>query len=716
MKKVININFQGRIIPIEESAHDILRRYIESLTNFFANEEGKEEIINDIEGRIAELFGETLKKGTTCITEDDVNTIINSMGRPEDFESEEASVQSQLGGEKKQQQSDYTSSAQQQYSSANTEGTKRLYRDENHKVLGGVCSGVANYFGIDPVIVRVLFLIFFGVTFIPYLILWIAIPSNASVVIGSRRRRLFRDPDEKIISGVCGGIAQYFDINVWIPRVLFLLPFLSIAFRFGHWGLWDFSRFLSISFSPGAIFVYIILWIVIPEAKSSADKLEMKGEKVDLNTIKNTIQGDMEGFSKRAEQWGKEMGQKAENFGKDFSKTATEKGKQFTTEATTVAKKTSRGFGDVIVLIAKIFAYFILGSVVLGIVVTLFGLGIVFTGFLPIKDFLINDGWQSVCVWGTLLFFIWTPVLGIVVWIIRRLTKSKANSTFIRSIFISLWIIGWVSVICLVASVSNDIRTTNRPQEETVSLLNPNVNKLEVKVSTFGNYYRRSWLHFEPFASIDDDTAYVRNIRIRIIKSNNDSFQIKMIKLSDGATKESAQTLASKINFNISQQDTTLLLDKGIAINTTDKFRNQRVVITIAVPVGKRIFIDDHVSWYNNVHIGFNDRYDRWYDHEDNDEFDWQSDVEYIMTKEGKLERTHKKENKNRNSRNDWDDNDNGGSNNATPPAQPADSTKYHYKPEPKKVDSIQKKTAVVGGKMELPFSLANIMTTKLFI
>src|SRR5215204_4733507 len=99
MKKVININFQGRVIPIEETAYDLLKQYVESLRMFFANEEGRDEIINDIEGRIAELFGESLKKGSTCITDVDVNNIIRNMGRPEDFEAEEASVKSQLAGE-----------------------------------------------------------------------------------------------------------------------------------------------------------------------------------------------------------------------------------------------------------------------------------------------------------------------------------------------------------------------------------------------------------------------------------------------------------------------------------------------------------------------------------------------------------------------------------------------------------------------------------------
>src|SRR5215210_8906844 len=98
MKKVININFQGRVIPIEETAYDIMKRYVESLRLFFANEEGRDEIINDIEGRIAELFGEVLKKGNTCIVDQDVVTIIASMGRPEDFAAEEDNVKSQLGG------------------------------------------------------------------------------------------------------------------------------------------------------------------------------------------------------------------------------------------------------------------------------------------------------------------------------------------------------------------------------------------------------------------------------------------------------------------------------------------------------------------------------------------------------------------------------------------------------------------------------------------
>ena len=65
MKKVININFQGRVIPIEEPAYEELRKYVDSLREYFRNEEGRDEIINDIENRIAELF--TAKLNNPCI-------------------------------------------------------------------------------------------------------------------------------------------------------------------------------------------------------------------------------------------------------------------------------------------------------------------------------------------------------------------------------------------------------------------------------------------------------------------------------------------------------------------------------------------------------------------------------------------------------------------------------------------------------------------------
>ena len=85
MHKVININLSGRIIPMEETAFENLKLYIESLRNHFKDEEGKEEIINDIENRIAELLDQEIKKGSPCITDEKMAATIQIMGRVEDF-------------------------------------------------------------------------------------------------------------------------------------------------------------------------------------------------------------------------------------------------------------------------------------------------------------------------------------------------------------------------------------------------------------------------------------------------------------------------------------------------------------------------------------------------------------------------------------------------------------------------------------------------------
>src|ERR1700754_3003613 len=140
MKKIININFHSRVIPIEESAYEILQQYIDSLRRHFANEEGRDEIISDIENRFAELFSETLKKGAACITDADVNAIIASMGRPEELEEEDGTKPGTTAGAGQQT----TTGAQpnQQYS-AGPEESRRLYRAGNDKILGGVCAGLA---------------------------------------------------------------------------------------------------------------------------------------------------------------------------------------------------------------------------------------------------------------------------------------------------------------------------------------------------------------------------------------------------------------------------------------------------------------------------------------------------------------------------------------------------------------------------------------------
>ncbi|MGI8581023.1 MAG: PspC domain-containing protein [Chitinophagaceae bacterium] len=606
MKKVININFQGRVVPIEETSYDLLKQYTDSLRIYFANEEGRDEIINDIESRIAELFQEKIKNGATCITDDDVNAIINNIGRPQDLaDADSASTDSSYTNKEQ----DFKGAYQQ---TPFTSG-KRLYRDANNKILGGVCSGIAAYFNIEPIIVRLVF-IFSGIGFLAYILLWAFVPSSTAVQNGVRKR-MYRNPDNKIIAGVCSGIASYFNINVWIPRILFLIPFVSFFFKWAHIGPLSFPQFISFSFSPGALLIYIILWLVIPEATTTSEKLEMKGEKVDLDSIKNSVKEEMKGVKERLNVIGKEGAEIGKRMGDEFSY---------------AAKRTRTSLGDIIVVLLKIFVYFIAGTLAL----TLFGFAIAATGIFPFKDYLIKEGWQNLFAWGTLLFFIYVPVIAIITWLIRRIAKIKSNSKMMRIGFISLWILGWVCFINLIAAVSKDFKSRNNVNEEKIELINPAAQMMEVAYHPSARYSR---FRMQPFGSIIEDTAYIENVNVRIIKSLNDSFQVTVSKFVNGRTRQYADTLASLINYNVTQRDSTLLIDRGVPITEQDKFRNQHVTITIAVPVGKRIKINNKVGWGSSEHFQF-----PWT--EDSNDFDWDSESfswyqhqgeELIMEEEG---------------------------------------------------------------------------------
>jgi len=655
MNKVININFQGRILPIEEGAYEILKQYIDSLRIYFANEEGRDEIINDIECRVAELCEEKLKKGAICINEAAIQSIIDSIGRPADFEAQDGFEQS---ASKSSNANKEGSKNQQQYTSGEFP-QKRLYRDEQNKVLGGVCSGIANYFNLDPLLVRILWIFLIGVNIFGYIILWIAVPSSSVKEVGGVRKRLFRDIDNKVIGGVAAGLSKYFGIQVWIVRALFLIPFIRFVFNFRHlhlfqfWDSPDFPNFLDFTFSPGAMFVYIVLWLVLPEAKTSADKLEMVGEKVDLNSIKNTIQNDMEGFSKRAQSWGSEFYKKNVNANPQNA-TAASSTTTTNNEPVNTPPAERQGclhfIGRVITISVKVFVYFVLGIILISLLAALFGVGVASTSLLPLKGFILEEGLQSAAAIGTILFFVWVPVIAIVTAIIRRIAGFKKSNVWVRSSFIALWVFGWVCLFYFFSSLGNSFSKHNLPEETTVALSNPKIDYLQITATPKLKYYENHWFEIAPFEGFtDEDTVFVRNLRIRIVQSKTDSFEVKIVKLSNGKTVANANQLASNINFSLSQQDSVLYLDKGIGINKHDKFRNQHVIMTIAVPIGKRIKVTNKGWSQTNLRIngtsirtGTIDRissdenwYDEWNEQWDNESFQYEKGVEYKMTATG---------------------------------------------------------------------------------
>lgn len=204
MKKTISINIASTSFFIDEDAYSSLKVYLKRIETWFSNKEGGQEIISDIESRLSELFSERINPRLGVITNDLVKEVILIMGQPEDIagEGDEKSPESELHDRKTSY--DYEPPRR-----------RRLYRDPDNKVLGGVCSGIAAYFSIDPVIVRVIFAV---------------------------------------------------------------LPFLSF----------------------GAIIpVYIVLWIAMPEAITTAQKLEMRGEDITVSNIEKKIKEEYEDVKQR---------------------------------------------------------------------------------------------------------------------------------------------------------------------------------------------------------------------------------------------------------------------------------------------------------------------------------------------------------------------------------------------------------------------------------
>ncbi len=259
MKKTLSINIGSKVFNIDNDAYELLKKYLDSIKSYFEKIETEEDILLDIETRISEKFS-SIKNFSESLNLKDVKNIINEMGSVDDFKEiyEEYS---------KKEESEFNESTHKDYKNEN----RKIFRNLDDKVIAGVASGIANYFNIDPVISRLLFLasLLTGFGLIVYIICWIGIPGKRVGMLNSSKR-LFRDGDNKILGGVAYGIANYFSIDPAIIRIIFIVSLFLGGFGF---------------------ITYILLWISIPEAKTVEDKMRAKGYEVTLENIEKYIKG-----------------------------------------------------------------------------------------------------------------------------------------------------------------------------------------------------------------------------------------------------------------------------------------------------------------------------------------------------------------------------------------------------------------------------------------
>ena len=625
MKKTININFQGQLITIEETAYDLLNQYIQNLKQYFSREAEGTEIVNDIENRIAELFGNRLKHGIPCITDVDVESIINTIGRPEEFDME-----FDERDDNTTMPPPHSYSTESQIPPPVTDETRKsLFRKSNDRILGGVCSGLAHYLKIDPVFTRLGFALLFFFLFWVYIIMWIVLPARA--LANNVNKRLYRNPNDRFIAGVAGGIAAYFKIDTWIPRVVFLMPIVFKVFglaripfnAFNHFNFNSFSPWnLSINLNFYFFLAYIILWIIMPKAVTVKQKLEMMGEDEYLNSIRASVSDNVaQARSSRAEVDNTNVGgNETANVNLASSTTAQAATSPppphiNTPYKTYNASSQSERSGclNVFIVLLKIMFFGIVGIIASSLMISLFA--IIFSGaqFLPLQSLFVNPGFEQTLLWTSIVLILAIPFVGVIVWIVRRVMKAKSRPA-IGYIVATLWFVGIVTGLVLAFNITRKFSTESL-QETNIALTSPTTNKLYVEMERYPDDYfsvtpatgkftigspgfNDIVIENLPFFNVEEDSLLFNSIELRMKTSKDTLFHVKTIYSSLDKNYKAAKANVRNFDFKLEQNDSTLFIPQFFKTPKEQGFRNQFVVVEIFVPSGSKLEVSDDLISY----------------------------------------------------------------------------------------------------------------------
>jgi len=488
MNKTVNINLAGIFFHIDEDAYAKLQHYIDAIKRSLANTQGQDEIIADIEARIAELFAEKIKDERQVISNKEVDEIITIMGQPEDYMVDEEIFEDQP-----------------HYSHSRTSG-KQLFRDTEHSYIGGVSSGLGYYLGIEA--------------------LWVRL--------------------------------------IWI--------------------------ILTVASSGAFILIYIALWIFVPEAKTTADKLSMRGEAVNITNIERKIR---EGFDDVA---GKVKNVDYEKFGK---------------QAKSGATSAATGIGAVILFFLNIFVkligillLLIAGTTLIGLFIGLFTVGVFGLFDAPWTDYIEMAAIGSP-LWlislltffavGIPFFFLFILGLKILV------NKLKSLGTPAKLVLLGLWLLSVIglSIIGIQQATQRAfdgevIITEVLPvtAQDTLYLAmqsdprySSNIYKSDVKIKYDEN---------------DRKIMYSTDVRL-VIKSTRDSIgKIEIVKSAEGSDSRDARSRAENINYSTKFADNKLFLDSFLTSDINNKSRDQDVRVILYLPIGSTLYPDKNIEDFHH--------------------------------------------------------------------------------------------------------------------
>jgi phage shock protein PspC (stress-responsive transcriptional regulator) len=586
MKKTISINIGGVIFHIEEDGYEKLKGYLFSIQKYFSSFADSKEILSDIEGRIAERFinkQKTEVKQVISLT--DVDELIAAMGTVADFEAIEQAEHILADPLESATNPDVATTEQPEYAQPTSKTTsevpatppRKLQRDLKRKLLGGVAAGLAHYFTIDPLWVRIAFLL--GVFSLPagagmfdaedvfgpisalsilvYIAMWIAFPGSSTLEEDTKIKKFYRNPDRKVVGGVAAGVASYFGVDLGVVRFL-----------------WVLSIFI---FGTGVI-IYIVLWIIAPSANTLTEKMEMQGEPITLSNIESNIKQSLDLEEKGGEE---HIITKILLF-------------PFRAIALVIGAlgKLLKSLGPVVRILIGIILIGCSVMALFGIVVggsVGFGLSNVFPwGDVP-PMMILREVPSTMILSAVLLVsipFVIILILGLTLIANRRIISGSVWMTLA-----GLWIVGIIGSAI------------------TGGLYQKNFNK-RGEITLVENYSIPTGTLLLDQEDNDDLDEYHWDSNLFLEGYTGDSIRLEKQFSSRGASRDDARKNAADITFRVVQKDSALIFDENPVFVNKGKFRNQRLSMTMQIPFERpfamtRSFYHDRLNnWHND------DKYD----------------------------------------------------------------------------------------------------------
>jgi phage shock protein PspC (stress-responsive transcriptional regulator) len=520
MNKTININLGGIFFHIDEIAYQKMKRYLDAVRRSLSDDpQGRDEIIADIELRIGELLSERIKDARQVVSESDIDEIIAIMGQPEDY-----MVDEEL----------FTDDSGKNYKRKPTH--KKLYRDGEDKFLGGVSSGIAHYFDVDV---------------------------------------------------------------IWI-RIAWLFAAFGAGFGF---------------------IVYPILWILLPEANTTAEKLQMEGEAVNISNIEKKIRAEFEDVSERVKGAASDVSEAVKEGYDNVSDSLKKK------QLRKRENKARSGLQDFIDVIGKIIVTFfmVIGKFIgvlliivsvatlIGLIISLFTAGAVdFMG----ADYLFDSDFQIMNVTGapiwiiSLLTLILVGIPFLMLFVLGLFilsSKSKILSRTAKFVFLGIWIIALLAAIYLGVKQGAEFAREGSTIEKKELVMMP-TDTLTIKLvdnetlSDFKHYRHNS--RFTKVLDANDIAKFYSNkLWVNIKLSDSTEAYVKVRKEAHGRTRLVARENAEKIEYNFTKSSNTLSFDNYFLTDTKTAFKNQEVKITLYIPENQVIYLDESTRTFLDYKI-----------------------------------------------------------------------------------------------------------------